>query len=129
MKITIERLYKKEKYTIGKMSIDGVCFCNTLEPPVRPDGVKIYGKTAIPSGTYKVVMSYSPKFKRVLPEVLGVPNFTGIRFHAGNTVKDTLGCPLVGKNKVVGGLVESRNTENILVSKLKNEKEIWVTIK
>lgn len=84
MKIYVERTYKKEKYTIGKMYIDGEYFCDTLEDTVRPKGVKIYGETAIPASTYKVVLSYSPKFKRVLPEVLSVPMFTGIRIHRGN---------------------------------------------
>lgn len=127
MKILIKRQYKKEKYTIGKMYIDGVYFCDTLEPPVRADGVKVYGKTAIPAGTYKVVMSYSPKFKRRLPEVLAVPNFVGIRFHAGNRVEDTHGCCCVGKNKVVAGLTESRATESRICSLLEREKEIFVT--
>lgn len=129
MRITIERKYKKEKYTIGKMFLDGVYFCDTLEDTVRPKGVKIYGETAIPASTYKVVLSYSPKFKRVLPEVLSVPNFSGIRIHRGNTAKDTLGCVLVGKNKVVGGLTESADTEIKLMERLKREKEIWLTIK
>lgn len=128
MKIFVDRKYKKEKYTIGKMYIDGEYFCDTLEDTVRPKGVKIYGETAIPASTYKVVLSYSPKFKRVLPEVLSVPMFTGIRIHRGNYPADTLGCILVGKNKIVGGLTESADTEIKLMEKLKRTTEIWLTI-
>lgn len=129
MNITVERRYKKNNYTIGKMYLDGEYFCDTLEDTVRPEGVKVYGETAIPYSTYKVVLSYSPKFKRVLPEILSVPMFTGVRIHRGNTAKDTLGCILVGKNKVVGGLTESADTEIKLMDKLKQAKEIWLTIK
>lgn len=129
MKILVDRRYKKEKYTIGKMYIDGEYFCDTLEDTVRPKGVKIYGETAIPASTYKVVLSYSPKFKRILPEVLSVPMFTGIRIHRGSYPQDTLGCVLVGKNKIVGGLTESANTEIKLMEKLKRTTEIWLTIK
>lgn len=129
MKILVDRRYKKEKYTIGKMYVDGEYFCDTLEDTVRPKGVKIYGETAIPASTYKVVLSYSPKFKRVLPEVLSVPMFSGIRIHRGNYPSDTLGCILIGKNKIVGGLTESADTEVRLMEKLKRATEIWLTIK
>lgn len=128
MKILVERKYKKEKYTIGKMYLDGEYFCDTLEDTVRPKGVKVYGETAIPASTYKVVLSYSPKFKRVLPEVLSVAMFSGIRIHRGNYPSDTLGCILVGKNKIVGGLTESADTEIRLMEKLKRASEIWLTI-
>lgn len=129
MKIIVERLYKKEYYTIGKMYIDGEYFCDTLEDKVRPEGVKVYGETAIPYGTYKVVLTYSPKFKRVLPELISVPMFSCIRIHRGNWASDTLGCVLCGKNKVKGGLTESADTEIKLMDKLKRADEIWITIK
>ena len=129
--ITMElyRKYKKSDYTIGKLYINGTYFCDTLEDTVRPNGVKVYGETAIPYGKYKVVLSYSPKFKRVLPEILSVPMFTGVRMHRGNWAKDTLGCILVGKNKVVGGLTESTDTEIKLISTLKRATEMWIIIK
>lgn len=129
MKLLLHRKYKKEGYTIGKLYIDGEYFCDTLEDKVRPQGVKVYGETAIPYGTYKVVLSYSNKFRRVLPEVLSVSMFTGIRMHRGNYPSDTLGCVLVGKNKIVGGLTESGDTEILLISKLKTAKDsIYLTI-
>lgn len=133
MQIRIDRKYKKEGYTIGKLYLDGVYFCDTLEDKVRELGRngegKIYGMTAIPAGSYKVRLTFSPKFRRVLPLLENVPFYEGIRIHAGNTAKDTLGCILVGKNNAVGRVNESRKTENALVAILKEQKEIRITIK
>jgi hypothetical protein len=106
------------------MYIDGEYLCDTLEDEVRPEGIKIYGKTAIPYGVYQVTMSYSPKFERSMPLILNVPNFEGVRIHSGNSVTDTEGCVLVGRNKVKGGLVESRffsNALNTLLTECKDD--------
>lgn len=67
----------------------------TLEDVVRLDG-KVYGRTAIPAGTYDLRISFSNRFRKELPEVLAVPNFSGVRIHGGNTHENTEGCPLVG---------------------------------
>lgn len=98
MEIKVKRTRLKQKSTIGYMKIDGVFFCHTLEDKVRrlPDEVKVWGKTAIPAGTYDVVMYDSPRFKRRLPKLLNVPYFEGILIHRGNRAEDTLGCILVG---------------------------------
>jgi hypothetical protein len=85
--------------TIGELFIDGEFICFTLEDTVRKYGEKIYGKTAIPKGLYEIAISYSNKFKKLLPLLLNVPFFTGIRIHSGNKAEDTEGCILVGKNK------------------------------
>lgn len=84
-----------DKTTIGKLILNGEEICDTLEDTVR-NGPKILGKTAIPSGHYKVVVTYSNRFKTALPLLLDVPGFEGIRIHAGNTDADTEGCILVG---------------------------------
>lgn len=99
MEITVKRFKLTKRCTIGNMLIDGKFFCHTLEDKVRrlPDEVKIWGKTAIPAGTYKVIMTDSSRFKRRLPLLMNVPHFTGIRIHRGNTVEDTVGCVLVGE--------------------------------
>lgn len=99
MRITVKRHTCNEKSTLGSMRIDGEFFCSTLEDKVRrlPEEKKVWGKTAIPAGTYKIVMHDSPKFKRRLPMLLDVPHFTGILIHRGNTVEDTVGCILVGE--------------------------------
>jgi hypothetical protein len=92
-----------------------------LEDTVREK--KIAGKTAIPEGTYQVIVNRSPKFKRDLPLLLDVPNFEGIRIHRGNTVKDTSGCILVGENKVKGKVINSTKYETLLTAILKREMQ------
>lgn len=142
MNITLNRIAKKSKYTIGKLYIDGEYFCDTIEDTDRGltqtmtdaqiKSKKVYGQTAIPTGTYRVIISYSNKFKRQMPLLLNVPGFLGIRIHSGNTEKDTEGCLIVGKNKVVGKVIESKDTYNKLFSILceANKKEaIKITIK
>ena len=131
MKLKLERLYKKDNYTIGKLYINDKYFCDTLEDTVRELNTindKIKHKTAIPEGVYKVVVTMSPKFKRLLPLLLNVPFFTGIRIHRGNNKNDTSGCILVGENKVKGGLVNSKYYEEKLVELMKNEKNIEIEI-
>lgn len=108
MNILVKRTFKGPEYTIGKLYIDGAYFCDTLEDTVRT-GVKIAGKTAIPAGKYKVKKTWSTRFKKTLPEILNVPNFTGVRIHSGNTAKDTEGCLLLGLNKVKGSVINSQN--------------------
>ena len=84
---------------LGKLFVDGKLIGQTLEDQDRhleAGGAKIYGETAIPRGRYKVQLSYSQRFKRIMPEVLYVPYFTGIRIHGGNEKEDTHGCPLLG---------------------------------
>lgn len=96
MKLVLNRIFLNDKATIGELYVDNAYLCDTLEDKVRPANTKVYGETAIPDGTYDVILSYSPRFKQILPEILNVPNFTGIRIHKGNSSKDTEGCVLVG---------------------------------
>lgn len=115
MKLTIERRWKKADYTIGILYIDGDRFCETLEDAVRDK--KIYGKTAIPAGTYDIDMeTISPRFRDrawakpyggKLPRLLNVPDFTGVLIHVGNTQYDTEGCILVGNNRLKGKVLDS----------------------
>lgn len=116
MKLRVERLWKKPAYTVGRLFVDEQFFCNTLEDPVRDlsNEKKVYGKTAIPYGEYKVVYNWSPKFGRNLPRLLNVPAFEGILIHPGNTADDSAGCILVGRNTEVGRLTESRYTSDKL---------------
>lgn len=126
MKITVKRTFKGTEYTIGKLYIDGAYFCDTLEDTVRPANKKIAGKTAIPAGNYKVIKSYSPRFKKILPEILNVPNFTGVRIHAGNTAKDTDGCVLLGLNKTKGAVLDSQATMAYFMARTPNEFELTI---
>lgn len=128
MKLRLERKYLKENYTIGNLYINDTFFCNTLEDKnrdINKNGkfdngeYKVYGKTCIPYGTYSIIVSYSPKFKRELPRLINVPNFEGILIHRGNTAEDSAGCILVGENKVKGRVINSTKYELELVKLMK----------
>lgn len=134
MKIEVKRIAKRSTYTIGKMYIDGNYFCDTLEDVDRGINqkdsldtikkIKIVGATAIPTGTYKVIVNMSPKFQRNLPRLIDVPGFEGILIHRGNTDKDTAGCILVGDNKVVGKVINSTPYETKLVDILSKAQAV-----
>ena len=137
MILTLKRIALKETYTIGRLYIDGVYYCDTLEDKVidldrsgkfEGDEVKVYRETAIPYGKYKVSLRRSPKFKRDLPYLHDVPHFEGILIHRGNTNKDTWGCILVGENKEVGMVLNSKGYENALVKRMRKEREITIEI-
>ena len=152
MELILERIAKRKTYTIGHLYISqetngdnpglgqpftkGLQICDTVEPTWRDyanGAYKVKGRSAIPEGRYAVVISWSPKMKQWLPILLGVPKFSGIRIHAGNTAQDTEGCILVGKNKLVGQVVDSRIWLHRLKKKITEAKErgeaIWITIK
>lgn len=129
MKIEVKRHFKGPQYTIGRLFINGVYECDTLEDTVRPDGVKIAGQTAIPAGTYPVRITWSPRFKKMLPMLDNVPNFTGVRIHTGNTAQDTEGCILVGYNRVKGRVCDSRAAFRRLFAKLETAAQIELKIK
>ena len=133
MKIEVDRVQKDPDVTIGKLSIDGVFECWTLEDPVRSDGVKIYGETAIGAGTYEVQITYSPRFKVQMPLLINVKDFSGVRIHPGNTVDDTEGCILVGTDKLARSLGRSRIAYDKLFTKiqlaLKAKEKVFITIK
>lgn len=139
MELLLKRIFRGNKYTIGHLYINGDYYCDVLEDVDRGlsndmseeeiKKIKVYGKTAIPTGRYKVEVTYSPKFKRHLPILLNVKGFSGIRIHSGNTAEDTLGCLLVGYNKVKGQVINSRVTSDKLTALLRNTKEeISITI-
>lgn len=138
MRLTLKRIANKDNYCIGKLYINGKYFCDTLEDVDRglDDSMtevdilkqKKYGQTAIPTGIYTVLLTYSPKYKKVMPLINNVKGYSGIRIHSGNTSKDTLGCLLVGKNTVVGRLTDSRNTYNALYKRLQQKGSNKITI-
>lgn len=138
MEIRVKRIARKDSYTIGRLYIDDEYFCDTLEDKDRGlkqtdtleqiKKVKVKDETAIPIGTYKVTLSYSPRFKKILPLIENVKGFDGIRIHSGNTNKDTSGCLLVGKNTKVGMVTSSRDTMKDLMFKLLEVKDISIVI-
>lgn len=134
MELTLNRIFLGSSATIGELLVNDKHLCDTLEDRVRPEGEKVYGKTAIPEGAYEMVLSYSPRFKKILPEILNVPNFTGIRIHCGNSSANSSGCILVGtwdgeKEDWIGN---SRIAFNELMSLLQkaadNKEKITITI-
>ena len=138
MELRLLRYPSTSNYTEGKLYINGAYFCDTLEDQDRGlyqhmslaeiQAVKVYGETCIPYGTYKVELSYSPKFKKIMPAILDVKGFTGVRMHNGVDKNSTLGCILVGIKYKDGMLTNSRKTFNELMQKLQNQKEITLVI-
>jgi len=126
MKINVKRLHKTDNSTIGELTIDGKFECYTLEDKERD--VKIKGETAIPKGTYKVIINQSNRFKRLLPLLINVPNFEGVRIHPGNSNHDTEGCILVGTNRSVDYITKSRKAFDSLFKKMQEAKDITITI-
>ena len=138
MEIIVERLQKDEDVTIGAITIDGDFACWSLEDPVREipgqpvSTWKIHGKTAIPAGRYKVIVDMSARFKRLLPLLLDVPGYSGVRIHAGNTAADTEGCILVGNERLAKSLARSQLALAPFMTKLseahRKGETIWLEI-
>lgn len=116
MKLRLQREIFTEKSTIGELFVDDKFECYTLEDRVRP--VKVPKKTAIPMGTYRVEVNRSRRFKRLMPLLIDVPNFQGIRIHSGNTAEDTEGCILVGQVKGENRISKSRLAFEALFKKI-----------
>lgn len=153
MELVVDRKWKKEGYTIGKLFINDVFFCNTLEdkdrgltsamPIEKIKVLKVWGETAIPSGVYEVKLSHSPKFanrvwgkkyKGQVPEITNVKGFAGIRIHPLNTAQDSLGCIGVGKNTAVGKITNSTEyyyklLDTYIIPALKRNEKITLEIK
>lgn len=129
MKLELKRIALKPNYTIGKLFINGTYYCDTIEDKVIDlnkngkfdDGLtKVMHQTAIPYGTFKVVVNYSPKFKRELPRLLDVPYFEGILMHNGSDQNSSSGCIIVGENKTVGKVTNSTFYMNNLTARIKD---------
>lgn len=138
MELKIIRIKSNKDFTEGKLYINEVYFCDTLEDKDRGllqsmsndtvKAIKVYAETCIPYGKYKIVLSMSNRFKCILPEILQVKGFTGIRIHAGNNIGDSAGCILVGRKCSDGMVVDSRKTLNALMNIIKNEKSLSLKI-
>ena len=131
MNLRVNRKVFTETSTVGELLIDEVFCCYTLEDRVRR-GPKVYAKTAIPEGTYEIALTFSQRFLKVLPLLLRVPGFEGVRIHPGNTAEDTEGCLLVGTGQGLNKVTGSREAFAGLLSRLvlANKKEkIWVDMR
>lgn len=153
MEMLIDRKWKKDTYTIGKWYVDGKEIGDSLEDKDRGLGdymsldkimkVKVKNETAIPTGTYEVKMTYSPRFsgrswgKRYdgkVPEIPNVKGFTGVRIHPMNSALDSSGCIGIGKNNIKGRITNSTNyyyklVDNYLLPAVKRGEKITLTVK
>ena len=148
MELRLDRIFRTNEYTIGELYVDGAYISDTLEDPVRPlpevcpntpKGIackckeKVYGDTAVPAGTYEVKLSYSNRFKRIMPEILNVPHFLGIRIHSLNHSGQTEGCIGVGIHTKGDWISESRPNFNKVYKLIKDaidrKEEITITIR
>jgi hypothetical protein len=116
MDLKLERLWKSDVCTIGKLMVDGNHDYFSLEDIERE--TKVHGQTAIPKGHYLVEITYSPRFKRHMPQVMGVPGFEGVRIHPGNRAADTEGCILVGMSKGPDCIYESKKAYEALYDQI-----------
>ena len=124
MKLVLERDVKAPLFTLGKLYIDGQFAVFTCEDTMRQKpGIPVEhwkrdGETAIPRGTYRVIITFSNRFKKHLPLLLDVPGFSGVRIHAGNTAGDTEGCILIGTGRVKAGVSNSRLAMSVFMPRL-----------
>jgi len=121
MELKLHRIFHNNKYTIGKLFLDGILFCDTIEDVERD--IKIQNETAIPKGRYQVIVNQSTRFKRLLPLLLNVPQFDGIRIHNGKDQDSSSGCIIVGQNKVKGRVINSTHYMNKLTDLLYTEQQ------
>ena len=142
MEIKLVRKIFKEDRTLSDLYINGELFCQVLEDTDRGldsswslediKKVKIHGKTCIPYGKYSVAISYSNRFKRLLPILLNVPGYLGIRIHPGNKPEDTEGCILPGVQKefiVINSVITFNKLNKIITNAIKKEKVTFEIVK
>lgn len=153
MEVKLKRIARKPTYTIGRVFVNGARFCDSVEDrdrglqqsmtPAEIVSIKVPGETAIPAGRYRIDMdTYSSRYGGVqfykdlcggcLPRLVNVPGYAGVLIHAGNTAADSAGCIIVGENKAVGMVLNSRVTLTKLYNAMKAAhaagEEIWITI-
>lgn len=116
--------------TRGILLINNKIFCYTLEDTVRPKGAdKVPGQTAIPAGRYEVILNFSNRFQKIMPLLLNVPGFVGIRIHGGNTAADTEGCILTAYNIVADDKIQGTAAPDIItLLQSKPDEKHWIEI-
>lgn len=124
MHMLLKRVQLDPEVTIGELLVDGKFECYVCEDTVREvlgqpvEKWKVYGKTAIPYGSYKVTITWSNRFGRLLPILHDVPGYSGVRIHPGNSAKDTEGCLLPGLVRTANGVGHSRPACDYLLPKI-----------
>lgn len=130
MKLRLIRTSMQEEFTTGVLYAGDEMMAHTLEPKQRDLSAepKVWGRTAIPPESYRVVLARSARFKRKMPYLMNVPHFSGVMIHCGNTVADTRGCILVGERAEQGKLKNSRATFGRLYTLLEKADEAGESI-
>lgn len=128
MNLYLLRIIFTEVSTVGHLFLGTERFCYTLEDRARPAGVKVYGQTAITAGVYRVRVSWSPRFKKILPEIMDVPMFTGIRMHGGITADHSLGCILVGYDLIGTNRIQRSASDDLTRILQENGEEHTIEI-
>ena len=130
MKLTLTRFHFDADFTVGKLFVDDKFECYTLEDTQREIATrpvsewKIQDRTAIPKGTYELVVTFSNRFRKPLPLLRNVPGFSGVRIHSGNSSANTEGCILVGKTWSGGDWIgNSRAAMTPLLKKITQARE------
>lgn len=134
----LKREWRKPEYTIGRIYENGKKLCNSIEDTDRNlnqnmsateiQRIKVAGQTAIPTGTYLLRVTYSPKFKRDLVEIVNVPGYSGVRIHRGNTAADSAGCVIPGENTAPGRVTNSTKYEEYITAQVKQADIAYITI-
>lgn len=132
MQLTLHRQPSADGATLGELLLDGRHECWTLEDVVRPAGEpKVYGQTAIPAGRYRVIVTFSNRFQVLMPLLVAVPGFEGVRIHPGNTAADTDGCVLVGRTKGGNTVGSSRLAYDALFPRIVagySVGDVWIDV-
>ena len=136
LEVVIQRTSFTDTFTLGKMTVDGLHFgftCEDVDRKLEEGGVKIPGQTAIPRGRYRLAVTFSQRFQKLMPLVEGVPGYTGVRIHGGNTHMNTEGCPLLGKVRTAEGVANCAERNATLIDMIlaaeDEGRECWLEVR
>lgn len=135
IEVVLQREVFSPKFTLGRLTVDGKHFaytCEDCDRELEAGGVKIPKQTAIPRGYYRLTATFSQRFQKLMPLIVGVLQFEGIRIHGGNTSDDTEGCPLIGRVRTMTGVVNCAERVATLTKMIEDEEdagnEIWISV-
>lgn len=133
MEFYLRRYDGTPERTLGRLFVENQSdfLCFTLEDAIH-DGPKIPGQTAIPAGRYRVIVTMSQRFGRMMPLLVDVPDFEGVRLHGGNTTADTAGCPLLGMTRTENAIANCApalaKVQGLIADGLAGHHEVWITV-
>ncbi len=136
IEVVLQREVFSPKFTLGRLTVDGKHFaytCEDCDRELEAGGVKIPKQTAIPRGYYRLMVTFSQRFQKLMPLIYRVPHFEGVRIHGGNTADDTEGCPLVGRVRTMTGVVNCAERVATLTKMIEDVEdaeggEAWISV-